>query len=75
MITDSTSTSCEEGHIIQGMNCNDAVHVVRLLKERRLKQTCLAVKAFVKMSGGWRKAFPDKEPARPKFDLFSKTGA
>ena len=54
---------------------NVVVCCLQLLKQRRVKKTAAVVKAFVKMSGGWKKAFPDKEPACPKFDLLSKTGA
>jgi hypothetical protein len=69
------SADCAKRALDPMMNCSGAVQALQLLKERRLKKTCLVVKAFVKMSGGWKKAFPDKEPACPKFDLFSKTGA
>ena len=58
------------------MDINDiAGSLVTALKRRRVLQTVRVVKGFVKMSGGWRKAFPDKEPATPKFELHSKLGS
>jgi hypothetical protein len=49
--------------------------VLTKIKQRRAVLTTRIVKSYVKMSGGWRKAFPDKEPVAPKFDLTSKEGA
>ena len=49
--------------------------VVLEIRERRLKKKCQVVKAFVKQSGGWSKAFPDKAVNYPNFDLLSKEGS
>jgi len=49
--------------------------VVDHVRRERLEKTCRVVKAFVKQSGGWRKAFPDKEPAVPPWFLLSKEGS
>ena len=57
------------------MNTSDVVKVIVALKKQRLQRTCRVVKAFVKQSGGWRKAFPDKAKDCPKFDLFTKEGS
>ena len=57
------------------MNTSDVAGLFMLLKQRRLAQTCRVVKGFVKMSGGWTKAFPDKNQAVLKFDLASKEGS
>jgi hypothetical protein len=59
----------------QEMNTSDVAGLLMVLKKRRLAHTCRVVKGFVKMSGGWSKAFPDKTPAVPKFDLASKEGS
>ena len=49
--------------------------VVDHVRRERLASTCRVVKAFVKQSGGWSKAFPDKEPAIPPWFLLSKEGS
>jgi len=49
--------------------------VLTKLQQRRAALVTQVVKTFVKKSGGWRRAFPDKEPAVPPFDLDSKQGA
>ena len=49
--------------------------VVVQVSRQRLEKTCRVVKAFVKQSGGWSKAFPDKSVSYPKFDLLSKDGS
>jgi hypothetical protein len=53
---------------------NVLTQVVMTIRRQRLEKTCRVVKAFVKQSGGWSKAFPDKSANYPKFDLYSKTG-
>jgi hypothetical protein len=49
--------------------------VLTKLRQRRAALVTGLVKSFVKMSGGWRKAFPDKEPVASRFDLTSKQGS
>jgi hypothetical protein len=58
---------------------SDAVAVaqsVATLKRHRFQKKMAVIKAFVKSSGGWNKAFYDKQPkaAVPVFDLLLKDG-
>jgi hypothetical protein len=57
------------------IDSNFVTQVVMEVRRRRLEKTCRVVKAFVKSSGGWSKAFPDKSADYPKFDLLSKEGS
>ncbi len=62
------------------MNLSDAVAVaqtVLALKQRRLQRKMAVIKAFVKSSGGWNRAFYEKQPKAevPVFDLRLKSGS
>jgi len=53
------------------------VEAVATLKRRRLHEKLNVIKAHVKRSGGWNKAFPEKQPTAkvPVFDLQLKEGS
>ena len=55
-------------------NIADVVQLVASVKKYRLQKVAQTVNAYVKMSGGWKKAFPDKGTAVPRFDLTAQTG-
>ena len=60
--------------IILHMNASDILQIVTIVKERRLRKIRQVVSKFAKASGGWKKAFPDKQGYVDKFELSAKSG-
>ena len=56
------------------MNASDIVQIIEAVKRSRQAKVNAALRLFVKQSGGWSKAFPDKHAHVEPFDLSQKSG-